>query len=90
MRANVKQAGAGASFLSVAQLFHPCLSKDLEREVGVPVLNTKAIGIRFAEMCVQLAMTQSALINPLRNFRTEDFTASARNESKSRHAEPFK
>jgi allantoin racemase len=52
--------------------------KDLEREVGVPVLNTKATGIRFAEMCVQLGMTQSALNYPLAQLRYEDFTAFAR------------
>src|SRR5437867_13102094 len=32
--------------------------KDLAKTVGVQVLNTKAIGIRFAEMCVACKMTQ--------------------------------
>ena len=52
--------------------------QDLEREVGVPVLNTKAIGIRFAEMCVQLGMTQSAVNYPVAQLRYEDFTAFAK------------
>jgi len=37
---------------------------DLEAQTGVQVLNTKAIGIRFAEMCVTLAMSQSPLSYP--------------------------
>jgi len=39
---------------------------DLERETSVQVLNTKSIGIRFAEMCVDLGMTQSFLTYPRR------------------------
>ncbi|HEY3117823.1 MAG TPA: aspartate/glutamate racemase family protein [Chloroflexota bacterium] len=35
--------------------------KDLEAEVEAPVLNPKAIGIRTAEMYVQLAMTHSPI-----------------------------
>src|SRR3954465_8753003 len=38
--------------------------KDLAAATGVQVLNTKAIGIRFAETCVALKMTQSALTYP--------------------------
>jgi len=38
--------------------------KDLEREVGAPVLNPKAIGIRTAEMCIQLGMSHSPLAYP--------------------------
>src|SRR6516165_11381378 len=34
---------------------------DLAKATGAQVLNTKAIGIRFAEMCVAFGMTQSAL-----------------------------
>jgi allantoin racemase len=46
---------------------------DLEKEVGVPVLNTKAIGIRFAETCVQFGMTQSPRTYPGAQLRYEDF-----------------
>src|SRR5215831_14011651 len=38
--------------------------KDLAAAAGVQVLNTKAIGIRFAEMCVRFNMTQSDLTYP--------------------------
>jgi Asp/Glu/hydantoin racemase len=47
--------------------------KDLAAAVGVQVLNTKAIGIRFAEMCVALKMTQSALTYPRATLSFEDF-----------------
>jgi Asp/Glu/hydantoin racemase len=46
---------------------------DLARATGVQVLNTKAIGIRFAEMCVALGMTQSALTYPRSKMQYEDF-----------------
>ena len=35
--------------------------KDLEKEVGAPVFNPREIGIRTAEMCVHLGITQSPL-----------------------------
>jgi Asp/Glu/hydantoin racemase len=35
--------------------------KVLEQETGVPVINTKAIGIAFTEMCVRLGLTHSPL-----------------------------
>jgi DNA-binding transcriptional ArsR family regulator len=47
--------------------------KDLAAAVGVQVLNTKAIGIRFAEMCVALKMTQSALTYPRAKLSYGDF-----------------
>ncbi len=47
--------------------------QDLAAAVGVQVLNTKAIGIRFAEMCVALKMTQSALTYPRAKLCYEDF-----------------
>ncbi len=79
MRATIKRSGAGC-IIPLGGAVVPTLvsPKDLEREVGVPVLNTKAIGIRFAEMCVQLGMTQSGLNYPLARLRYEDFTAFAR------------
>jgi hypothetical protein len=39
----------------------------------VQVLNTKAIGIRFAETCVALNMTQSALTYPHAKLEHSDF-----------------
>jgi Asp/Glu/hydantoin racemase len=47
--------------------------KDLAQATGVQVLNTKAIGIRFAEMCVAFGMTQSALTYPRPKLIYEDF-----------------
>jgi Asp/Glu/hydantoin racemase len=50
--------------------------KDLAKAVGVQVLNTKAIGIRFAEMCVACGMTQSAITYPKAKLSYEDFVQS--------------
>jgi Asp/Glu/hydantoin racemase len=47
--------------------------KDIAAEVGVQVLNTKAIGIRFAEMCVAFGWTQSALSYPRAKLSYDDF-----------------
>jgi len=47
--------------------------KDLAATTGVQVLNTKAIGIRFAEMCVACGMTQSALTYPKAKLTYDDF-----------------
>jgi Asp/Glu/hydantoin racemase len=50
---------------------------DLAKAVGVQVLNTKAIGIRFAEMCVRFGMTQSALTYPKAKLSYQDFVAAS-------------
>jgi len=47
---------------------------DLAKATGVQVLNTKAIGIRFAEMCVAFGMTQSAITYPRGKLDYSDFT----------------
>jgi len=47
--------------------------KDLAAATGVQVLNTKAIGIRFAEMCVAFKMAQSALTYPRAKLTDDDF-----------------
>ncbi len=47
--------------------------KDLAEAAGVQVLNTKAIGIRFAEMCVAFGMTQSGLTYPRAKLTYQDF-----------------
>ena len=49
---------------------------DLTVATGVQVLNTKAICVRFAEMCVNFKMTQSALTYPRGKLTSEDFTRS--------------
>jgi len=49
--------------------------KDLAAATGVQVLNTKAIGIRFAETCVALKMTQSALTYPRAKLSYKDFVS---------------
>jgi Asp/Glu/hydantoin racemase len=51
--------------------------KELEAEVGVPVLNTKIIGIHTAEMCVRFGMPHSERTYPTAKLRYEDFTATA-------------
>jgi Asp/Glu/hydantoin racemase len=49
---------------------------DLTAATGVQVLNTKAVCVRFAEMCVNFKMTQSALTYPRGKLTSEDFTRS--------------
>jgi allantoin racemase len=46
---------------------------DLEKLSGVPVFNTKAVTIRFAETCVSLGMRQSPLTYPRANLTYKDF-----------------
>jgi len=50
--------------------------KDLTAATGVQVLNTKAICIAFAEMCVRFGWTQSALTYPRSKLSSADFTQS--------------
>jgi Asp/Glu/hydantoin racemase len=47
---------------------------DLAAATGVQVLNTKAIGIRFAETCVKFKMAQSAITYPRAALKYDDFT----------------
>jgi allantoin racemase len=58
----------------VPQLVDP---HEIEKEVGVPVLNTNAIGIRFAEMYVQLGLSATSSTQPSVSLRYEDFDAPA-------------
>jgi hypothetical protein len=46
---------------------------ELQKEVGVPVLNPKAVGIHFAEMCVWTGMSHSPLTYPSPKLSVEDF-----------------
>ena len=47
---------------------------DLAAATGVQVLNTKAIGIRFAETCVAFKMAQSVITYPRAQLNYADFT----------------
>jgi len=47
----------------------------LQADSQVPVFNTKAISIRFAEMCVALGLTQSPLTYPRAELSYDDFVA---------------
>ncbi len=48
---------------------------ELAKATGVQVLNTKAIGIRFAELCVSQKWTQSAITYPRAKLDYKDFTS---------------
>ena len=50
---------------------------DLQREVGVPVLNTKSIAIRTAEMCVALGLSHSPITYPGAKLTSADFNSYA-------------
>ncbi len=50
---------------------------DLEKATGAPVLNTKAIGISFAELCVRMKWAHSGLTYPVANVTAADFRQSA-------------
>ena len=47
--------------------------RTLEPQVGVPVLNTRWIGVRTAEMCVDLGMSQSPVAYPLAKVGSEAY-----------------
>ena len=62
MRSLVKDTGAECIVPLGGAVIPAILEpKDLEREVGAPVLNPRAIGIRTAEMYAQLGLAQSPL-----------------------------
>jgi allantoin racemase len=46
---------------------------ELQKEVGVPVLNPKAVGIHFAEMCVRTGMSHSPITYPAAKLSPADF-----------------
>ena len=46
---------------------------ELAHATGVQVINTKAVCVRFAEMCVALRMTQSAITYPRGTLTSQDF-----------------
>lgn len=49
--------------------------KELAAATGVQVLNTKAIGIRFAELCISQRWSQSAITYPRAKLDARDFTS---------------
>ena len=59
--------------------------KHIEDATGAPVLNTKAIGIRYAEMCVSLGLRHSPLAYPSCVAKPEHFSMHA---FKTDHGEP--
>ena len=50
---------------------------DLQREVGVPIFNTKSTSIRFAEACHALGMSHSPITYPSGKLTLEDFQSKA-------------
>jgi allantoin racemase len=46
---------------------------ELAHATGVQVINTKAVCVRFAEMCVTLGMTHSAIAYPRGRLTSQDF-----------------
>jgi allantoin racemase len=46
---------------------------DLAQATGVQVINTKAVCVRFAEMCVAFKLTHSAIAYPRGNLTSHDF-----------------
>ncbi len=78
MQAVVRETGAECILpLGGALIPYMVDPKELEPEVGVPVLNTKIIGIHTAEMLVRFGMSHSERTYPTAKLRYEDFTATA-------------
>ena len=50
---------------------------DIQREVGVPIFNTKSTSIRFAETCFALGMSHSPITYPAGPLTPADFSAKA-------------
>ena len=62
---------------TVVEEFHRAyrgMAAELAAATGVQVLNTKAIGIRFAETCVAFKMAQSAITYPRAKLDYADFS----------------
>ncbi len=71
-----KEEGAEVLIPLGGRVFPTAVScEEIEAEAGIPVLNTKAIGIQFAEMLVRCRMGQSPLAYPCKvKFSPEDIT----------------
>ena len=59
-------AGGAQAIIPLGGLLFPyeVSPEELEREVGVPVINTKAVGVRFAELMVMSKVTHSQRAYP--------------------------
>jgi Asp/Glu/hydantoin racemase len=78
MQALVRDTGAECIIpLGGALIPYVVSPADLQQAVGVPVMNTKSIGIRFAEMCVSLGMSHSPRTYPSAELRADDFASLA-------------
>ena len=76
MKALIRDTGAEAILpLGGALIPYVVSPSALEKEVGVPVINSKLVGIRFAETCVAGGTTHSARTHPYAHVKYEDFTA---------------
>ena len=76
MRSVVEQTRAGCIIPLGGAVFPTLVSPaDLEKEVGVPVFNTKALGIRFAEMCVELGLSHASATHPSAKLLYKDLSA---------------
>jgi allantoin racemase len=74
MRRQVNDDGAEIIIPLGGALIPYVVSPDeLAEQIGVPVLNTKAIGIRFAETCVGLGLAQSEAAYPHAELTLDDF-----------------
>jgi allantoin racemase len=75
MRGMVRECSAGV-IVPLGGAFVPMVisAADLGREVGVPVTDNAAIGIRFAEMCVHTGLTHSPVTYPTPKLTLEDFS----------------
>jgi len=74
MRKQVTESGAELIIPLGGALIPYVVSPEvLAEKVGVPVFNTKSVGIRFAETCVDLGMTQSPAAYPRADLSFADF-----------------
>jgi allantoin racemase len=74
MRSLIHETGADCIVpLGAAVIPYVVSPSDLQRELGIPVLNPTQLGIRFAELCVQLGLTHSAGAYLTAQFTASDF-----------------
>jgi allantoin racemase len=74
MKALIDETGADCIVpLGAAVIPYVVSPSDLQQQLGVPVLNPTQLGIRFAELCVQLGLTHSAGAYQSAQFAATDF-----------------
>jgi len=75
-RALVNETGAQAVLpLGGALIPYVVDPAEVQQMTGIQIFNTKAISIRFAEMCVSLGLTQSPLTYPRGKLSYQDFVS---------------